>query len=177
MTLALIDVLFAYDAWANRQLLAACRSLTPEQFEHPLPIGHGNLVATLDHLITTLFFFADRLNRVVPVARFDPQARRWTPNDLLPLLDCASDELRLAVTQALSTHALTDTLNWTDTDEEEVSALDQVTYAVVLAQMIDHGIHHRTQAMTMLGQLGVAMPTDWHPFEWDEASHSSNGER
>jgi uncharacterized damage-inducible protein DinB len=172
MAAPLIDVLLAYDAWANRQMLEACRPLTPAQFERPLDAGHGSLAATIDHLIMSLFFFADRLNRVVPVERYDPLARSWTADDLISIFEHGSRELRTAVTQALSAHALTDMLSWTDTDQEDVDPLDQVSYAVALAQIIDHGIHHRTQAMTMLRQLGIETPTEWHPFEWDEATRS-----
>ena len=66
-------------------------------------------------------------------------------------------------------HKLDDVLNWTETDEGEIAPNDQVTYAVALAQIVDHGIHHRTQAMEMLRLLGVERPMDWHPFDWDEA--------
>jgi uncharacterized damage-inducible protein DinB len=169
MTTALMDTLLAYDAWANRQLLAACRSLTQEQLERPLHMGLGSLADTLEHVIGSLFFFADRLNRLEPTARFDFQARRWTPEDLEPLLDRACHEFQKAVAQAQQRHTLADILSWTDTDVEAVDPLDQVTYAVAFVQMIDHGIHHRTQAMEMLRQLGVEAPLDWYPFAWDEA--------
>jgi uncharacterized damage-inducible protein DinB len=165
----LIQVLFAYDAWANRQLLAACRTVSQEQFEAELNIGPGSLSTTVAHLIGSMFFFADRLNRAAPRPRWDQDARQ-IPGALASLLEQANQELQTALTNALETHDLTDMLNWTDTDLEEVGPLDQITYAVALAQIIDHGIHHRTQAMAMLQQLGVEATTNWHPFEWDEAS-------
>ena len=74
-----------------------------------------------------------------------------------------------AVTQAVDNHGLDETLNWTDSDDGEIAPEDQITYAVALAQMVDHGIHHRTQAMEMLRLLGVAGEKPWHPFDWDEA--------
>jgi uncharacterized damage-inducible protein DinB len=169
----LIEALFAYDAWANRQLLATCRTVTQEQFDAALDIGPGSLSATLAHLIGSMFFFADRLNRTTPRPRWDQNAQQ-TPDILAPLLDQATQELQQAVTKALATHALTDILNWTDTDVEAADALDQITYAVALAQIVDHGIHHRTQAMTMLRRLGVEATTDWHPFEWDEATRRTS---
>jgi uncharacterized damage-inducible protein DinB len=91
------------------------------------------------------------------------------PALLLAELDVAVPTLHRAVTQALAAHALTDLLNWTDTDAGEIAPDDQVSYAVVLAQFIDHGIHHRTQAMDMLQLLERREDTNWHPFEWDQA--------
>ena len=164
----LTEVLLAYDAWANRQLLAVCRAVSQEQFDAELNIGPGSLSATVTHLISAMFFFADRLNRQAPRPRWNQDVRQ-TPDMLAPILEQANRELQLAVANALKTHNLTDMLNWTDTDLEPVDPLDQVTYAVALAQIVDHGIHHRTQAMAMLQLLGVD-ETNWHPFEWDEAS-------
>jgi uncharacterized damage-inducible protein DinB len=163
-----IQALLAYDAWANRQLLAACRAVSQEQFDAELKIGPGSLSATVTHLISAMFFFADRLNRQAPRRRWN-QDMQQTPDMLAPILEQAIRELQLAAANALKTHDLTDMLNWTDTDLEPVDPLDQITYAVALAQIVDHGIHHRTQAMAMLQLLGVEA-TDWHPFEWDEAS-------
>jgi uncharacterized damage-inducible protein DinB len=169
MTDTLIQVLFAYDAWANRQLLAVCRTVSQEQFDAELNIGPGSLSATVTHLIGSMFFFADRLNREAPHPRWN-QDTQQTPDTLASILEQAIEELQTALTNALKTHDLADILNWTDTDLEEAEPLDQITYAVALAQIVDHGIHHRTQAMAMLQQLGVEATTDWHPFEWDEAS-------
>jgi uncharacterized damage-inducible protein DinB len=165
----LIEVLLAYDAWANRQLLTACHAVAQEQFDAALEIGPGSLSATVSHLIGSMFFFADRLSRRAPRPRWNQDARQ-TLDTLTPMLEQAIQELQTAVADALRTHALTDILNWTDTDMEPANPLDQITYAVALVQIIDHGIHHRTQAMTMLRQLGVEAATDWHPFEWDETT-------
>jgi uncharacterized damage-inducible protein DinB len=172
MTDTLINVLFAYDAWASRQLLAACRTVSQEQFDTELSIGPGSLSATVTHLIGAMFFFADRLNRQAPRPRWK-QDTQPTPDSLAPLLEQAIYELQAAASNALATHELTDILNWTDTDIEPADPLDQITYAVALAQIIDHGIHHRTQAMAMLQLLGTETLTEWHPFEWDEALRTS----
>jgi len=169
LTDPLLSALFQTDAWATRQLLAECRALTPEQFERPLDLGPGSLERTLSHLVGAMFFFADRLNRRAPRPRPDRDGRAHTADELLALLDQADGEFQEAVAQTLATRALTDILNWTDTDDGPIAPSDQTTYAVALAQMIDHGIHHRAQAAEMLRQLGVTKPLDWHPFEWEEA--------
>lgn len=168
------ETLFAYESWATRQLLEACSALSRAQFEQPLGLGHGNLERTLAHLVGALTFFADRLHRRVPRPRIDRDGTTHTPAGLLAHFDVAEGELRQAVAQTLATHAVTDLLNWTHTDEGEIDPLDRVPYAVALAQMLDHSNHHRTQALDMLRLLGVQAPMEWHPFEWDEAMRSNN---
>jgi uncharacterized damage-inducible protein DinB len=169
----LLDTLFQYESWATRNVLQECCALTQARCEQPLGLGHGNLERTLAHLVGVLTFFADRLNRQMPRPRPDRDGSTHTPAELLALFDLADVELREAVNRALSTRALTDLLNWTDTDEGDIDPLDKVTYAVAFAQMLDHSNHHRTQAIDMLRLLGVEQSMEWHPFEWDEAVRSN----
>jgi len=165
-----VDVLFTYDSWATRRLFEECRTLTQEQLEQSLGLGHGNIERTLVHIIGSMMFFADRLNRRPPRIRPDHDNRSRTPAELLALFDIANRELREAIAKTIDAHLLTDILNWTDEDAGDIDPLDQITYAVALAQMIDHNIHHRTQVTDMLGLLGIDKPMDWHPFEWEETT-------
>ena len=168
-----LDTLFQCESWATRNVLQECCALTQAQFEQPLGLGHGNLERTLAHLVGVLTFFADRLNRQMLRPRPDRDGTRHTPAELLALFDLADAELREAVSRILRTHALTDLLNWTNTDEGEIDPLDKVTYDVSFAHMIDHSNHHRTQDIDMLRLLGVEKPMEWHPFEWDETARSN----
>lgn len=170
----LLDVLFTYDGWATRRLLEECRTLTQEQLEQPLGLGHGTIERTLVHLIGSMMFFADRLNRRLPRARPDHDDKSRTPEELLNLFDMAQRELRESIAKTIDTHSLTDILNWTDEDTGDIDPLDQISYAVAFAQMIDHNIHHRTQVTDMLSLLGIDKPMDWHPFEWEETTRSQS---
>ena len=165
----LLKVLFEVDFWATRQLLAACCALPPEQFQRDLGIGPGSLERTLTHLVGTLSFFADRLARRPARPRLESDGQRHDAAELTEHFERAAVELEQAAGAAQARHALSDTLNWTDSDEGQIEAADQLSYAVAFAQIIDHGIHHRTQAMDMLELLRVAQSVDWHPFDWDEA--------
>ena len=165
----LAKVLFDVDFWSTRQLLAACLALSPEQYARAMPIGPGSLERTLTHMISAMFFFTDRLNRQPARPRLERDGEAHSATDLSDRFERAAEELAQAVAIAIEQHPLYDTLNWTDSDEGEIAPDDQVSYAVALAQIIDHGIHHRTEAMDMLRLLGIAVPMDWHPFDWDEA--------
>jgi uncharacterized damage-inducible protein DinB len=165
----ILRVLFDTDRWAMRQLLAECQRLSQEQFERELVLGAESLERTVTHMVSTLFYFADRLERRPARPRLERAGQRHSAAELSNLYERGADELDAAVTSALARHALSHTLNWTDSDEGEIAAEDQVSYAVALAQMVDHAIHHRTQVMDMLKLLGVERPMPWHPFDWDEA--------
>ena len=163
-----LDTLFAYDRWATRAILEVCVELTQEEFERPLHIGPGSLERTLTHLVSALFFFVDRLERRVPRPRLEKDGRTKTAAELLEWFTQADREFNAAIARTIDTHALTDILNWTSTDEGEIDPEDQVPYALALAQMIDHGIQHRTQATDMLELLGKGLPQELSPFVWDE---------
>ena len=167
MNQPLTETLFAYDRWATRIILEACVELAQEDFERPLHIGPGSLERTLNHLVGALFFFTDRLNRQVPRPRLEKDGRTKTASELLALFEQADREFSAAVTRTIATHALGDLFNWTDTDEGPIDPDDQIPYALALAQMIDHGIQHRTQAADMLELLGKGLPLALSPFVWE----------
>jgi uncharacterized damage-inducible protein DinB len=168
MNRQLLDTLFAYDRWATRTILETCTTLTQEEFERSLHIGPGSLERTLTHVVSALFFFVDRLDRCVPRPRLEKDGRTRTAVELLELFAQADREFSVAIARTIDTRALTDILNWTATDEGPIDPEDQVPYALALAQMIDHGIQHRTQAADMLELLGKGLPMALSPFVWDE---------
>jgi uncharacterized damage-inducible protein DinB len=163
-----LETLFAYDRWATRTILEVCAELTQEEFERTLHIGPGSLERTLTHLVSAQFFFADRLERRVPRPRLEKDGHTKTAAELLEWFTQADREFNAAIARTIDTHALTDILNWTSTDEGEIDPEDQIPYALALAQMIDHGIQHRTQAADMLELLGKGLPQELSPFVWDE---------
>jgi uncharacterized damage-inducible protein DinB len=160
--------LLAYDRWATRVLIETCAELSPEEFERPLGIGPGSVERTINHLVGALFFFTDRLARCAPRPRLEKDGRTKTAAELLTLFDQADREFGEAVMRTIETHALSDRLNWTDTDIEPIDPEDQIPYALALAQMMDHGIQHRTQVADMLQMLGKGLPMALSPFVWDK---------
>jgi uncharacterized damage-inducible protein DinB len=170
-----LETLFAYDRWATRALIEGGAELSQEEFERPLGIGPGSVERTINHLVGALFFFADRLNRHVPRPRLEEDGRTKTAAELLTLFDQADREFGEAVTRASASHTMTDRLNWTDTDEGPIDPDDQIPYALAFAQMIDHGIQHRTQVADMLEVLGKGLPMAISPFVWDNTVRVGQG--
>jgi uncharacterized damage-inducible protein DinB len=167
-----LETLFAYDRWATRVVLEACAELTQEEFERPLHVGPGSLERTLTHVVSALFFFVDRLERRAPRPRLEKDGRIKTAPELLELFTQADREFNAAIARTIGSHALMDILNWTATDEGPIDPENQIPYALALAQMIDHGIQHRTQAADMLELLEKGLPRALSPFEWDAAQHN-----
>jgi hypothetical protein len=89
------------------------------------------------------------------------------------LFDLADRDFGEAVTRSFESHAMTGLLNWTDNDEGPIDPEDQIPYALALAQMIDHGIQHRTQVADMLELLGKGLPMALSPFVWDHTQRAS----
>lgn len=166
-----LETLFAYDRWATRVIIETCAELSQEEFERPSGIGPGNVERTVNHLVGALFFFTDRLERRATRPRLEEDGRTKTATELLTLFEQADREFGEAVTHTIETHALTDMLNWADTDADPIDPEDQIPYALALAQMIDHGIQHRTQVADMLQMLGKGLPGALSPFVWDNAQH------
>ena len=110
-------------------------------------------------------FFTDRLNRIKPRPRPDSEERTFPPAELLGRFDFIKDKFYQAIERCTESHVLSGSLNWTNDDSGPMDPDNQTTYAVALAQMLDHAIHHRTLAMDMLSLLGVEEPMEWHPFE------------
>ena len=167
MNQPLLETLFAHDRWATRFLIETCAELSPEEFGQPVGIGPGSVERTLNHLVGAMFFFADRLKRCAPRPRLEKDGRTKTAAELLALFDQADRDFGEAVQRTIETHAMTDLLNWTDTDEGPIDPEDQIPYALAWAQMIDHGIQHRTQVADMLELLGKGLPIELSPFVWD----------
>lgn len=161
-----LETLFAYDSWATRVLIEACLELSQEEFERPLGIGPGSVERTINHLVGAMFFFTDRLDRQPPRPRLEKDERTKTAAELLAVFEKADREFGEAVKRTIDTHALDDPLNWADTADEPIDPEDQIPYALALAQMIDHGIQHRTQVADMLQVLGKGLPRALSPFVW-----------
>lgn len=164
-----LETLFAYDRWATRFIIETCLELTQEEFERPVGLGPGSVERTVNHLVGALFFFTDRLTRCASRPRLEKDGRTKTAGELRALFEQADREFGEAVKHALETHALTEILNWADPAEEPLDPEDQIPYSLAFAQMIDHGIQHRTQVADMLQTLGKGLPMALSPFVWDDA--------
>jgi len=144
--------LLAYARWANRQLLAAAESLSPEAFTRDLRSSYPSVRDTLVHVLWAEWLWLERLHGRSPLGLLDPSGfptvdalrARWGP------VEAGFDAL-LATPGA----DLTRRVSYTNRKGE------QWAYPVgqILHHVVNHATYHRGQVVTLLRQLGQVPPT------------------
>ena len=153
-----VVALFAYDRWANRKVLDACRKLTAEQYvAEPVP-GWSSVRSTVYHIAL--------------VTEIHLRTLAGDPDDSIPTeadLATVDDAARLLERAYRRFEALQPTLT-----PERLNTVFTVrgggrTFALprwaVLRHIVNHSTYHRGQVASKLKRLGVEQPlTDF--FFW-----------
>jgi uncharacterized damage-inducible protein DinB len=143
-----IVALFAYDRWANRKVLDACRQLTAEQYvAEPVP-GWSSVRSTISHIALATEFNLRTL-AVAPEDRLPTEADLATVNDVAQLLERAYrrfEELRPALTPErlntlLTLHAIGRTFT--------------LPRWAILRHIVNHSTYHRGQVASKLKRFGI----------------------
>jgi uncharacterized damage-inducible protein DinB len=144
--------LFAYNRWANRRVLEACRALGPGQYERePVP-GWSSVRATLVHLADSSSIWARRIDGETVNAR-RTEADVPTLDDVGQLLDRGHDAFdRLIATLSPERVAAA----WSYRNFEG-KVLELPLWAV-LRHVVNHATYHRGQIASKFGRLGVTPP-------------------
>lgn len=144
-----LSIMFNYNYWANRKILAAAQGLSTKQYMNDARLGFGSIHETLVHILA-----AERLWR-----------RRMldgeTPTRVLDVNDLRSlDELRMkweeeeglmrAGLDRLPEHALGQMVAYKTT---KGVAYEGIRWQV-LAHVINHGTQHRTEVALALTTFG-----------------------
>lgn len=152
MTVVEVRELFAYNAWANRRIFAALRTVPGEAYFRDLKSSHGGLHGTLCHLVWAEQLWLNRwLGRPKPavyqgkdLATLDAAARRW-------------EEIERE--RATFFGAFTDPrLDETVVVQPSTGGAFRHAFREMFAHAADHSSYHRGQIVTMLRQVGVAPP-------------------
>ena len=153
-----IVALFAYDRWANRRVLDACRKLTAQQYAaEPVP-GWSSVRSTISHIAlaseVNLRTLADS-----PDDRIPTEADLATVDDAAGLLERAYrrfEELRPALTP--------ERLNTVVTLRRRGRTASLPPWAL-LRHIVNHSTYHRGQVAAKLKRFGIEQPaTDF--FFW-----------
>ncbi|MBI3663540.1 MAG: DinB family protein [Acidobacteria bacterium] len=159
MTKDEIQLLYEYDAWANRRVLDAASALTPEQFTRDLGSSFPSVRDTLAHIMGGQWIWLERWQGRTPTGL--PAAEDFPD---LPSLRKRWEEVEadlLAFVRGLTAERLVSV--------SEYKTLTAGTFACPLWQMlqhlVNHGTYHRGQATTLLRQLGAkSVSTDLSLF-------------
>ncbi|MGE0355665.1 MAG: DinB family protein [Burkholderiales bacterium] len=148
------------NAWANHRLLKACAALSPEDFAAPRTSFFPSLKATLNHIVTVDWMYADAMERAMAgrephpdlASFYEPEQPFETVAALAPA-QRAVDRRFIALCESLGPADL----------ERPVALLrrkGRVEEAMhrLLAHVFGHQVHHRGQAHAMLAGTAVAPP-------------------
>lgn len=153
-----IVALFAYERWANRKVLDACRTLTAEQYAaEPVP-GWSSVRSTISHIALATEFnlrpLAGDLDDSVPT-----EAELATVDDVARLLERAHrrfEELRPMLTPEWLNSLLT---------LRAIGRTFTLPRWAILRHIVNHSSYHRGQVASKLKRFGIEPPnTDF--FWW-----------
>ncbi len=152
-----VVALFAYDRWANRKVLDACRRLTAEQYvAEPVP-GWSSVRSTIDHIALVTEFHLRTLAGD-PEDPVPTEADLATVDDAARLLEHAYrrfEELRPTLTP--------ERLHTVQTLRPRVPA--SLPPWAMLRHIVNHSSYHRGQIASKLKRFGIEQPcTDF--FFW-----------
>jgi len=144
VTTTLAEV-FRHNRWANERLLEACRDLTDDQRATSVDGTYGELGYTLVHIVRAESWYLKLLTGWEP-------PMRWEIPGPWPGIDVLLERSRFTGDQ------LVEVADGLDPDAIIEIDDDRVPTSVVLVQVINHATEHRSQASTILTQLGIQPP-------------------
>ena len=143
--------LLAYHRWANRKLLHLCRPLSDAQLDREEPIGPGSLRKILAHMWAGESVWLSRWKEVSPTA---------FPADETPTVDELDARYDML-------HAAREGFLHEESPPDLSRVISYRTFAgdaysnpltELLMHVVNHGVHHRAQAMYLLKLNGVTIP-------------------
>ena len=153
-----IVALFAYDRWANRKVLDACRKLTAAQYvAEPVP-GWSSVRSTISHIALATEFNLRTLAGD-PDDRIPTEAELATVDDVAQLLELAYrrfEELLPTLTRERLGTLLT---------LRAIGRTFTLPRWAILRHIVNHSTYHRGQVASKLKRFGIELPnTDF--FFW-----------
>jgi uncharacterized damage-inducible protein DinB len=149
VTPELLRFMFQYNAWADRRLLAACASLTNEQFTRNLGSSFSSVRDTVTHLYGAEWVWNERFQGRSPSALVSGAAYPDLASIQTKLEEM--DQYYIDYVSKLTEQDLDRVLRYKGFTGDELSnPLWQS-----LHQLTNHASYHRGQVVTLLRQLGV----------------------
>jgi uncharacterized damage-inducible protein DinB len=144
-----IGEMFRYNAWANRTLFEACRSLTEEQLDTRVRGLSGSIRELLMHIAGGQQTFMLRTKGRQHEGELDRSSEWPGIEAVLQIVTSTSDELLAIAEQGA--------------DDKEVQLAYQGTAyryptRFFLVHAIEHSTEHRTEVNVALAQIGVETP-------------------
>lgn len=140
--------LYAYNQWANRRIVGACRAIDATAFSRAAGGSFGSIKDTLAHIAWAEWLWLERWQHRSPKKASLPEA-----NDLEAIARVLDDVARgqLAFVDQLADDRLEERIAYTNIKGEEW----EYTLAEMLQHTVNHSTYHRGQIVTLLRQAGA----------------------
>jgi len=144
--------LFAYNAWANRQLFDAAAALPEEQYQRDLKSSHGGVHGTLAHIVWAEHLWLNRWLK-------QPNPTVYQGKDLLTLADLRARWEQVEAERGALLGRLGEAqMDETRTVKPSTGGEYLHTFGQMFRHTVDHSSYHRGQVVTMLRQVGAVPP-------------------
>ncbi len=148
---AWIVSLYDYNAWANRHLLDLAERVEPAKLTQPIGMSFGSILDTLSHVCNAEGIWLSRWHGDSP--RVAPKVGGLGLAELRERLTARDQEIRTFV-GGLTRAELDQPRDYTDFQGRSFTT----PIWQLLLHVINHGTHHRSEASTMLTDLGTPPP-------------------
>ena len=152
-----VKLLYAYNDWADARLLAACATVSPEQYTAPTSYGHGSLRATMVHILDNIWQQRITLQGYYqePLANEAAYEATELHEDALPTLAALRERWLIeqremwAYLDTLSEETLNSTIRYVIP-----GAIRERVVWHILLDLILHATQHRSEAAALLTDYG-----------------------
>ena len=148
---------YDYLVLSRQRVFDKVRNLSAEQYAQEMGIGHGTLGRTLTHILSSEWYYVQRMQRR-DVPPYEQWSIRWEEPPPFAALEAAWTR------QADDTRAALDTVrDWDEPIEYRVTTDDGRPVIVtasagdIATQLVLHEMHHRAQVMNILSRLGLGV--------------------
>ena len=154
-----VDVLYAYNRWANACVLRAVGALDPEQLRRDLGTSYGSVLGTIAHIVWGEWRWLARWQGLGGPLGTDP---RSCPNlSSLRQQWMVVARAQRAFLRTLDLAALARPMTY----ENPPGVRWTYPLGEMLRHVVNHSTYHRGQVTTLLRQLrATAVPTDYLVF-------------
>ena len=162
----LLDLLLDHDHWATARLLEASGGLTDAQLDQEFDIGHRTLRDTFAHMISNVPFWTAFLTGRSPDGGYSADAR---PDDR-SLAALSDHHERSHAAFAGVARRLRDEHRLGETYVDHYAV--RKSFGGTILMLVEHDEGHRTEALHILGRLGVPDLPEVDLGVWDYLLHN-----
>ena len=145
-----VQLLFAYNSWANARILGAAADLTPEQYLAPGTFPHGGLRGTLLHTLFSEWVWRMRWQGTAPDFRYRFDQTDFPTFASLRLRWLEEENLLLQFAAGVTEEQLHAEFDYTSTE----GGRHRRRLWETMAHLVNHGTQHRSEAAAMLTEVG-----------------------